>query len=214
MELNRLSILLELLSFFLAAPEILTEIRQDDGRWLEVLEQYIERDLTGTVQLVTMMLALGFLTYLLGMTLFVILESSRLVADSKVPQSIWLESEWLSFGLGLTLGFVWLSFMVPEYQPESIENKAVIAALLVLPPILGLLLAVRAWQEETWTWLGVAVLAEILWVLQIWMIIRSSWSATTWSVMAIAVTVVIIVLMSALIKDADYGFFASLLGLV
>ncbi len=39
---NRFSILLELLSFFLAAPEIVTELRNDKGAWLLVLEKRVE----------------------------------------------------------------------------------------------------------------------------------------------------------------------------
>lgn len=39
---NRIGILLEFLSFWFAAPEIVTEIRQDEGHWLRMLEQKVE----------------------------------------------------------------------------------------------------------------------------------------------------------------------------
>ncbi|MFQ5850983.1 MAG: hypothetical protein ACE5JU_10395 [Candidatus Binatia bacterium] len=43
---NRLGIALEFLSFWFAAPEIVTEIRGDDGKWLRTLEDAVEQPLT------------------------------------------------------------------------------------------------------------------------------------------------------------------------
>lgn len=40
---NRIGMLFEFLSFWFAAPEVISEIRNDDGLWLESVEQAIDR---------------------------------------------------------------------------------------------------------------------------------------------------------------------------
>jgi hypothetical protein len=174
---NRVGILLEFLSFWFAAPEILGEER------LRALERRVERGirvLPSVIEFVSVA----------GVVAGVLVHVGALV--DILPGSLGGLStlEFQGFATGLWLGTVTsIVLLSSDSLVAGSKPRAIVDSLWVLFGLYQALgLAQSAWRARACVWLAGALLAGLALVLEVVVIVKQPCRASVWGAMAVVVT--------------------------
>ena len=183
---NRVGIVLEFLSFWFAAPEILGEER------LRALERRVEQGIKALPSALLLMAVVG----VSGAALMYVGERVNMLP---VPSEGRSALETMGFITGLWLGTVTV-VVLPSPPSVSVGSKAQ-AVLHWLWMLWGSYQVVRlaqlAWRAKAWVWLGGALLAVLALALEVVLLIKQPSRALAWATMAAVVTGAMVALMWA-----------------
>ena len=142
---NRVGIVVEFVSFWFAAPEVVTEIRGDEGAWLRALERRAERVLTWSVLLLSLVvpgLCVGVLP--VAFSTGILAELEEWTGVELLHRPLWLRP--VSTATALAVLPVWAIVIMPRAQaplakllglsPRERNRWAI--ALMTLLPAMGL----------------------------------------------------------------------------
>jgi hypothetical protein len=194
---NRVGIMLEFLSFWFAAPEILGEER------LRALELRLKRGIRVLQSALMILLAVGGIGTGLEW-------AGELLGVWMAPVERTSILGWARMWMGLMLGMIfWLNY---SFHCASIGSKAEAGKwtnrrLLTALPVLWLLLWISvlvasvivliwaAWKAEAWIWVGSALLAALVLALEVVLGVRQPSEALAWAAIGAIATALQIVLM-------------------
>jgi len=202
---NRVGVVLEFLSFWLAAPEIVTEIRRDEGEWLRALERRVERGIRVLPTVLVLVTVVGFA----GSVLLYMGERANVLS---VPPEGRSALETVGFITGLNLATV-TTILFQSSPFVSVSSRAEGERLtegarrllggfdrwlwMLLGSYHVIRLARLAWRANAWVWLGGALLAALALALEVVLLIKQPSRALVWAAMAVMVTGVMVALMWA-----------------
>jgi len=178
---NRLGMVLEFLSFWFAAPEIATEIRNDEGEWLRALERGVEQGIQRGAK------ALPFIegSLVLGATLVALLSARDVLPR---PPTVF-SAEWKIWAAG---GLLWGWTLAGNAEGvRDTSRQTLWGALWALPNVSMLYSAFGAWSVKAWTWIGVA----LVYGLELWVAIRRPSEAALWAIVTVLIACTIVAMM-------------------
>jgi len=166
---NRVGMFLEFLSFWLAAPEVITEIRRDNGEWLTALQGQVEKGIR-TLPIILAIMGSSSILWLMGVFF---------TDGSSVIQGLWF-----LLAANLALVFFYAGDELGRRKPDLFNTSFMIFLGLALATFL----ASEAWKVKSWEGVGLALLAVLAFVLEAVLVIKKTLKVLVWVVSGVVVT--------------------------